>query len=658
MSIRAFVRLGSAVSVKGLLQVGAGIDTASIHSFVNLCSSISIRGFARVGSAMSTLDFSALGSSLSVRHFARFGSGCSIFSRTRLGHNASVLGYLTIASTVSCRAWSRFGSAFSVYDAMHIGSAFSVRGFTRIGSSVSVYGKVRLQNKLSVNSSVQIASALSIRSFVRCGSAMSMLDFAACGSSMSLRSYSRLGNSISAFDFVSIGSSMSLRSFARLGSSLSLSAPGSGTASLLIGKSKLISDNSKAGDQSNPQFTIFADENSANKGISLYSGSGSPTHGGLLHGSWVSENTVSSSDRRIKYDVLPLFKTIMKQHSKVMKREDMLNDHVGSVDANESSSSSSSSTALTMSSKDQVMSSIIKQIRPVSFKYKKQTDSKYNRFGFIAQELESVLPSVVVTDSSTGMKAVNYNDMIAVLALGIQSIDSRLIGIKDSIDVISKKQDSYYVDLTDRMQVIESMITKVLKVNEVGPTASDPEKPVVMMIGTSSNSADSSSDTSSNSANNATSQHMTLAEFKKKEALDQKRSEDKKKSEKILALLEKVNFNSDTWKNLSQERKDKLKLKLKNYDIDLDKLIEHNGDITKARISDEEDENDNRSEQISEAELANVNVTQFDDSELNSIESAQDQLERAKQTTLRDRLRHADTIEIDAVDTSSETVYA
>merc|ERR1712178_503348 len=75
----------------------------------------------------------------------------------------------------------------------------------------------------------------------------------------------------------------------------------------------------------------------------------------------------------------------------------------------------------TLTGQNAVMSNIIRQIRPVSFKYKNQADSKFNRYGFIAQELESVLSAVISPDKQSGMKAVNYNDMIAVLALGIQS---------------------------------------------------------------------------------------------------------------------------------------------------------------------------------------------------------------------------------------------
>merc|ERR1711975_57095 len=83
-------------------------------------------------------------------------------------------------------------------------------------------------------------------------------------------------------------------------------------------------------------------------------------------------------------------------------------------------------------SQDEIMSSIIRQIRPVSFKYKKYSDSKYNRYGFIAQELEAVLPSVIYTDAS---------GMIAVLALGIQSVDSRVKQLDNKLNVLKEKQD-------------------------------------------------------------------------------------------------------------------------------------------------------------------------------------------------------------------------
>merc|ERR1712046_304014 len=60
------------------------------------------------------------------------------------------------------------------------------------------------------------------------------------------------------------------------------------------------------------------------------------------------------------------------------------------------------------------------------------------------------------------MKAVNYNDMIAVLALGMQSIDTRLQQADQKLDMLYKKQDTIYVDLSDRMAVMEVMIKKVL----------------------------------------------------------------------------------------------------------------------------------------------------------------------------------------------------
>merc|ERR1712054_323158 len=113
-----------------------------------------------------------------------------------------------------------------------------------------------------------------------------------------------------------------------------------------------------------------------------------------------------------------------------------------------------------------VVASVLRQIRPVSFKYKTQSEAKYSRYGFIAQELEAVLPSVITTNGETGMKAVNYNDMIAVLALGIQSIDSRMTAMADKVRDLSERQDNYYLDVSDRLSVMEGLMRKV--VDEVG----------------------------------------------------------------------------------------------------------------------------------------------------------------------------------------------
>jgi len=67
---------------------------------------------------------------------------------------------------------------------------------------------------------------------------------------------------------------------------------------------------------------------------------------------------------------------------------------------------------------------LLRQLRPVSYSFRKGMDSKYMRFGFIADELESVVPEVVRRPGDrdvTDQKAVVYQDLIALLASASQS---------------------------------------------------------------------------------------------------------------------------------------------------------------------------------------------------------------------------------------------
>jgi septal ring factor EnvC (AmiA/AmiB activator) len=63
----------------------------------------------------------------------------------------------------------------------------------------------------------------------------------------------------------------------------------------------------------------------------------------------------------------------------------------------------------------------------VSYSFRKGAESKYMRFGFIADELESVVPQVVRTVGNkqvADQKAVVYQDLIALLAAATQSLSA------------------------------------------------------------------------------------------------------------------------------------------------------------------------------------------------------------------------------------------
>lgn len=80
--MRAFVRSGSCISVKGFTSSYAGIYAPSVTDRISLASTLSVRTYVRLAASASTVSFAALGSSLSVRHFARLGSGLSLFGRS------------------------------------------------------------------------------------------------------------------------------------------------------------------------------------------------------------------------------------------------------------------------------------------------------------------------------------------------------------------------------------------------------------------------------------------------------------------------------------------------------------------------------------------------------------------------------------------------
>lgn len=64
---------------------------------------------------------------------------------------------------------------------------------------------------------------------------------------------------------------------------------------------------------------------------------------------------------------------------------------------------------------------LIKQMRGVSFDW---ISTKQKSFGFIAQEIETILPELVSTDN--GMKSINYDATIAILLESIKNLTARI----------------------------------------------------------------------------------------------------------------------------------------------------------------------------------------------------------------------------------------
>ncbi|CAE7786730.1 unnamed protein product [Symbiodinium sp. CCMP2456] len=125
----------------------------------------------------------------------------------------------------------------------------------------------------------------------------------------------------------------------------------------------------------------------------------------VLHGTWTypSSGAVTSQgarDRRLKTEITPLRRTLQGMQPQ---------------GENATGQKKKGDGALWM----------LRQLRPVSYSFKAGSESKYMRFGFIADELETTVPQVVRSGGTKqgveNSKKVQMFDLIALLTAAGQS---------------------------------------------------------------------------------------------------------------------------------------------------------------------------------------------------------------------------------------------
>jgi len=294
---------------------------------------------------------------------------------------------------------------------LHLGSSLSLRSFARVGSSLSVRGGVLT---LSVRGLSRFGSSMSVLDFLHLGSSLSLRSFTRAGSAVSVRGLSRFGSSMSVLDFLHLGSSLSLRSFARVGSSISVYG------------NVLMNDGGTIG------------VTATTKSISITSA------GGTLHGTWSAENALDTSDRRLKKDIMPLGKTLAEKMLRVQANEASADDgSAGAVpDADEAQEATTAD----------AVSWILRELRPVSFKFRRGPESKYARYGFVAQELARVLPQIV--REIDGYHHVRYQDIVAVLTLTAQQQQNQLEALEKTVE----RERMERLALESRLQSLETLV--------------------------------------------------------------------------------------------------------------------------------------------------------------------------------------------------------
>lgn len=113
------------------------------------------------------------------------------------------------------------------------------------------------------------------------------------------------------------------------------------------------------------------------------------------------------------------------------------------------------------------------RIIPVEYNFKHESDAVNKHYGFIAQEVESVYPNLVTVDED-GSKAINYNEMLAILFAMTKKIAEKVYG-KQKVEMsradvnklpeLVKKKPSI-IEMPDFTTIKKNLNIKIKKSND------------------------------------------------------------------------------------------------------------------------------------------------------------------------------------------------
>lgn len=162
---------------------------------------------------------------------------------------------------------------------------------------------------------------------------------------------------------------------------------------------------------------------------------------GTLHGTWEAETAVALSDRRVKKDILPL------QYA--------LQDSTRSLDSSGKEKQNHSTVAAW----------VLRELRPVSFSFRHGPDVKSQRFGFVAQELQQVLPAIV-RGQDDEIKHVVYQDLIALLTLAAQQLEAKMEMERESNQQRDRRLAFLEKYIERRLERLEEKLTNSIQILE------------------------------------------------------------------------------------------------------------------------------------------------------------------------------------------------
>lgn len=160
-----------------------------------------------------------------------------------------------------------------------------------------------------------------------------------------------------------------------------------------------------------------------------------------LHGTWQADGLITTSDARLKKDIRPLHETL-----RAFQSTSPLTDNQSADSLPEAVQADPAQWALS-------------KLKPVSYRYTSQEDSG-QRFGFIADDVEQVLPDMVrIGEDDARTKRLLLLDFIALLVSALQ-------GQQQVLADLSKQGEERHVAASQRFFALEQHMDRVEK--EVG----------------------------------------------------------------------------------------------------------------------------------------------------------------------------------------------
>jgi hypothetical protein len=171
---------------------------------------------------------------------------------------------------------------------------------------------------------------------------------------------------------------------------------------------------------------------------------------GHLHGTWQVDSSAVTSDRRLKDGVRPLFYHLSDVRRMQKRNVGLLPEDKGYVREGQLPPSEVVSDKTMIDHQKEEAIEVLAQLRPVSYYLKNNLEAKRLSFGFIAQEVEELLPNLVF---NTGTRlALNYNDIIAVVVMAVQQQVSSLKAMRHSVEAHDAKLKEHSVQIFDLQQ--------------------------------------------------------------------------------------------------------------------------------------------------------------------------------------------------------------